>query len=84
MIVADRETGPLDHIIALAREITDKCPSCAGRASEIMMWAGEIRDRRPSRDELAALVDATCQGYLPEQERTLLINSLRALVRFAE
>ena len=48
------------------------------------MWAGKIRERRPSRDELAALVDATCQGHLPEQERIHLINSLRALVRFAE
>ncbi len=49
-----------------------------------MMWAGQIRERRPSREEVTALVDSVCQGHLPEQERTLLINSLRALVRFAE
>ena len=43
------------------------------------MWANEIRERRPSREELAALVDATCLG-LPADQRTLLIDGLRAFV----
>jgi hypothetical protein len=47
------------------------------------MWANEIRERRPSREELTALVDAACPG-LPDDQRTLLINGLRAFVRFAE
>ena len=47
------------------------------------MWANEIRERRPGREELAALVDATCLG-LPADQRTLLIDGLRAFVRFAE
>jgi hypothetical protein len=48
------------------------------------MWASEIRERRPSREELAAVVDVTCRGYLPDDQRELLINGLRAIVRFAE
>ncbi len=80
----DREASPLDSIVELARQIIDECPSCASRASEIIVWASEIRERRPSREELAALVDATCQGYLPDDQRELLITGLRALVRFAE
>jgi hypothetical protein len=47
------------------------------------MWANEIRERRPSREELTALVDATCLGLLADH-RTLLIDGLRAFVRFAE
>jgi len=54
------ELGPIDHIVELARKIMDECPSCAGRASEITTWAAEIRERRPSRGELEALIDATC------------------------
>ena len=46
--------------------------------------AREIRERRPSREELEALVDATCKGFLPDDQRKLLIEGLRALVRFAE
>jgi len=48
------------------------------------MWAGEIRERRPGRPELEALIDATCGGLLPDEQRTRLIEGLRALVRFAE
>jgi len=80
----DPEASPLDTIVDLASRIADECPSCASRASEIIMWASEIRERRPSREELAALVDATCKGYVPDDQRELLINGLRALVRFAE
>jgi hypothetical protein len=80
----DPEASPLDSIIALARQITDDCPSCASRAAEIIMWASEIRERRPSREELAALVDTVCESYLPDDRRALLIDSLRAFVRFAE
>jgi transposase len=80
----DPEASPLDSIVALARQIADECPSCASRASEIIMWASEIRERRPSREELAALVDVTCKGYVPDDQRELLIKGLRALVRFAE
>jgi hypothetical protein len=78
------EASPIDSIVDLAHQIIDQCPSCAGRASEIIMWAGEIRERRPSREELTALVDVTCKGSLPDDQRQLLINGLRALVRFAE
>jgi len=80
----DPEAAPVDSIVDLARTIIDECPSCASEASKIIMWAGEIRERRPSREELAALVDATCKSYLPQDQRELLINGLRALVRFAE
>jgi hypothetical protein len=48
------------------------------------MWASEIRERRPSRQELEALVDAICRGHVPDDQRELLIEGLRALVRFAE
>lgn len=78
------EASPIDSIIGLAHQVIDECPSCASRAAEIIMWAGEIRERRPGREELAALVDATCKGYLPDDQRELLINGLRAFVRFAE
>lgn len=78
------EASPLDSIVALARQTADECPSCASRASDIIMWASEIRERRPSREELAAVVDVTCRGYLPDDQRKLLINGLRAIVRFAE
>jgi transposase len=77
------DAAPLDHIIELANGIIDECPSCAGTASEIVMWANEIRERRPGREELAALVDATCSG-LPADQRAQLIDGLRAFVRFAE
>jgi hypothetical protein len=70
-------------IIELGHEIIDECPSCAGTASEIVKRANEVRQRRPSREELAALVDATCPG-LPDDQRSSLIDSLRAFVRFAE
>jgi hypothetical protein len=83
-MAADHDSGPVDEIIALAREIIDECPSCAGKASRIAMWAGEIRERRPSRAELEALVATTCDDQLPEGQKTRLIEGLRALVRFAE
>jgi hypothetical protein len=77
------DAAPLDQIIELAHKIIDECPACAGTASEIAMWANEIRERRPGREELAALVDATCPG-LPADQRTQLIDGLRAFVRFSE
>lgn len=76
--------GPVDEIISLAREIIDECPACAGKASKITMWASEIRERRPSRAELEALVDTTCDGQLPDEQKARLVDALRALVRFAE
>jgi hypothetical protein len=33
---------------------------------------------------LEALVDATCKGFVPDDQPKLLIERLRALVRFAE
>ncbi len=80
----DFNESPLGHILNLAHEIIDECPSCTSKASEIIVWAGQIRERRPSREELEALVDATCKAFLPDQQRALLIDGLRALVRFAE
>jgi hypothetical protein len=78
------DLGPVDRIVELAHEIMDQCLSCAAQASEITTWATEIRERRPSRTEIDALVDATCGGFLPAERRTRLIEGLRALVRFAE
>ncbi len=78
------DLSPIMNIVELAHEIIDACPSCAGRASEIIVWAEQVRERRPSREELAALIDATCPGALNETQRTHLIEGLRALVRFAE
>ena len=78
------DASPIDQIMSLAREIIDECPSCAGKASQITVWASEIRQRRPSRQELEALVDATFKGYVPDNQREFLIEGLRALVRFAE
>ena len=76
--------SPIDNIMELAHEIIDDCPSCSAKASEIILWAEQIQERRPSREELAALVDATCQGALTEAQRADLIQGLRAIVRFAE
>ena len=81
---SDPDASPIDNIIALAQEITGECPACASRASRIVMWATEIRERRPGREELAALVDAAAKGSLPDDRREFLINGLQALVRFAE
>ena len=78
------ELGPIDHIVELARKIMDECPSCASRASEITTWAAEIRERRPSRAELEALVDATCGGLISDEHRTRLVEGLRAIARFAD
>jgi hypothetical protein len=78
------DLSPVINIVDLAHEIIEACPSCAGRASEIIVWAEQIRERRPSREELAALIDTTCPGALTETQRASLIESLRALVRFAE
>jgi hypothetical protein len=74
----------IDNIIELADEIIDDCPSCSAKASEIIHWAEEVRGRQPTREELTALVDATCQGALTETQRADLIQGLRAMVRFAE
>jgi hypothetical protein len=77
------DVAPPHHIVELGHQIIDACPSGAGTASEIVMWANEIRERRPSREELTALVDALCPD-LPANQRTSLIDALRAFVRFAE
>jgi len=52
------DASPLDNIAKLAHEIIDECPGCAAKASEILVWAGEIRERRRARliDGLRALV----------------------------
>ena len=78
------DLSPIENIVELAHEIIDECPSCAGRASEIIVWAKEVRERRPSSEELAALIDTTCPCALTETQRANLIEGLRALVRFAE
>ena len=78
------QKAPIDSIIDLASQIIDECPSRANHASEIFMWVGEIRERYPSREELAALVDPACEGSLPDDQRELLIKGLRVFVRFAE
>ena len=78
------DLSPIVNIVELAHEIIDECPSCAGRASKIIVWAKEVRERRPSREELAALIDTTCPGALTEAPRANLIEGLRAAVRFAE
>ncbi len=78
------ELFPIDNIIELADQIIDDCPSCSAKASEIIHWAKDVRERRPSREELTTLVDVTCQGALTETQRTDLIDGMRALVRFAE
>jgi hypothetical protein len=70
MKTGDREVSPIDRIMALAHEIIDECPSCAGKASEIALWAGQIRERRPGREVLAALVDATCEQLAAEKGRS--------------
>ena len=80
----DPEGSCIASVIELAQEITEECPACAARASEIIVWAKEIRERRPSTAELAALIDTTCGASLREEERASLIQGLRALVRFAE
>jgi hypothetical protein len=76
------DRGPVDHIVELAHEIMEQCPARAAQASEITTWATEIRERRPSRTEIDALVDATYGGFLPHERRARLIEGLRALVRF--
>jgi transposase len=78
------DLSPIVNIMALAHEIIDTCPECTGRASEIIVWAEQIRERRPSREELVALIDVTCPGALTEKQRANLIEGLRAFVRFAE
>jgi transposase len=78
------DLSPIVNIMELAHEIIDTCPECTGRASEIIVWAEQIRERRPSREELVALTDVTCPGALTEAQRANLIDSLHAFVRFAE
>jgi hypothetical protein len=74
----------IDTIVELAQEIIDDCPSCTAKASEIIVWAEQVRERRPSREELAALVDVTCQDALTETQTADLIEGMSALMRFAE
>ena len=71
----------MDNIVALAHEIIDQCPACAAKASEIVVWVSEVRERRPDRAEITALVDATVGNALAEPERSLLIDGMLALVR---
>ncbi len=78
------DISPIETIMEVAHEVIDECPSCTAKASEIIIWAEQIRERRPSREELAALIDSTCHGALTETQRANLIEGLRALVRFAE
>ncbi len=78
------DRSPIENIVDLAAEIITDCPACAGKAAEIRVWAGQIRERRPSRAELAALIDATCPGALTEAQRAALVEGLQAMVRFAE
>ena len=78
------DLSPIDNIMELAHEIIDDCPSCSDKASEIILWAEQVRERRPSRAELAALLDMTCQGTLTKTQRTDLIEGMQALVQFAE
>jgi hypothetical protein len=56
------EASPIESIVTLANAIIDEYPSCASRASEIIVWAREIGERRSSQEEPAALVEATGQG----------------------
>jgi hypothetical protein len=71
MKTADPEAGPIDRILALAREIIEDCPSCAGRVSENALWAGQIRERRPDREELVALVrQPAARSCLTARRRT--------------
>jgi hypothetical protein len=58
-MTANPDNGPIDHIVALAHEIIEECSSCTRKAAQIAIWAGEIRERRPGREELEALVDGT-------------------------
>ena len=81
---ADADASPIDRIMTLAEEVISGCPACAGKATEIRMWAGQIRERRPGAEELAAVVDATCPGVLSRPQRASLIDALRAVVRFGE
>jgi hypothetical protein len=83
-IHANAKVSPIDNIVELAQEIIDECPSCTSKASEIAVWAKEVRERRPTEEELAALIDATCNNSLPDVQRAALIEGLTALVRFAE
>ena len=36
------DLSPIVNIVELAHEIIDACPSCAGRAPEIIVWAEQI------------------------------------------
>jgi len=78
------DLSPVVNIMELAHEIIDECPDCTGKASEIIVWAEQIQERRPSREEIAALIDVTCPGALTETQRAHLIEGLRAFMRFAE
>lgn len=41
------DAQPTAAIAELAEEIIEECPSCPDKASEIVMWAEQIRERRP-------------------------------------
>jgi hypothetical protein len=78
------EAGPLDQILSLAHEIIDECPSCARKARRIAMWATEIRERRPDRAQVAALVGAGTAGLLPDAQLKALVDRLFILMRYPE
>jgi hypothetical protein len=80
MMIHDPNPSPIDRIVHLARQIIDECPSGAGCATEIIMWTGEIRAQRPSREELAALIDVFCKDSIPDDHRDALVSCLRAVV----
>lgn len=74
------DAPPVDAIIELADEISEECPSCAVTASEIVMWADRIRERRPSRDALAAVVNASCAG-LSADGRKAIVETIYGMVQ---
>jgi hypothetical protein len=80
----DAEPGPIDQILSLAHEIIEECPSCARKATRIVMWANQIRERRPDRAELATIVGVQSAGLLPDARMRALVDHLCAVVRYAE
>jgi len=78
------EVGPLDQILALVHEIIEECPSCAGKASKIAMWAAEIRERRPGRPEVARIVGFHTGGVVPDAQMKAMIDQITALMRYPE
>ena len=83
-MAGDDEVGPLDHILALAHEIIEECPNCAGKATKIAMWATEIRERRPGRPEVGRIVGFHTGGLVPDAKMRALVDQLTALMRYPE